>query len=228
MKKLSSIVVTGIFVLLTDCTGTPVFQTGPDAEVSPDGLTRIDHSSFDAAWARTDIDLSGVDSVMLEEVEIQYRPVSGQTDSRLSVSRGDLDFPLTDAQKERLRETVAAAFTRAMQGSGVFDLVNVPGPGVLLIRATLVDVVSNVPPETVSRTDVYLSSVGEATLIVEIFDSASGAILARIVDRDAAEDPTTFIEVSPVTTWAEVQRLADRWATALRRRLEEMITTGPV
>ena len=59
-----------------------------------------------------------------------------------------------------------------------------------MIRGGLIDVVSHVPPETVGRSDIYLKSVGEATLVIEISDSESNAPLVRIVDRRAAGSRT--------------------------------------
>ena len=45
-------------------------------------------------------------------------------------------------------------------------MVEEPGPDVLIISGGLHDIVSNVPPPTVGRSDIYLSSVGEITLIL--------------------------------------------------------------
>ena len=37
----------------------PRVQTGPNAEVTHDGLTRVDRSVMDAAWVKADLDLRG-------------------------------------------------------------------------------------------------------------------------------------------------------------------------
>ena len=101
-------------------------------------------------------------------------------------------------------------------------MVNESGPDVLLIRGALLDVVSYVPPEPIGRVDIYLRSVGEATLVLEIRDSITDAILVRVVDRKAAEDVGGRLQESNrVTNTAEVRRLAKRWASALRKRLDE-------
>lgn len=39
--------------------GAPRFQTGPGAGLTHDGLLRLEHTSFDRAWARPGLDLSG-------------------------------------------------------------------------------------------------------------------------------------------------------------------------
>ena len=59
------------------------------------------------------------------------------------------------------------------------------------------------------RSNIYLSSVGEATLVIEIRDSESNAVLARIVDRRAADMNQTggaMQQSNSVTNWSEVQQ----------------------
>lgn len=52
----------------------------------------------------------------------------------------------------------------------------------------LTDIVSFVPPDLARRTEVFLSKVGEATLVLEISDSMTETVSARAFDRRAAED----------------------------------------
>lgn len=102
-------------------------------------------------------------------------------------------------------------------------LVNEPGPEVLLIRGALLDVISYIPPEPVGgRVNVYLSQVGEATLVLELRDSITEAIMARAVDRRAAEGMTRLTESNRVSNVTEVKRLARHWGRLLQTRLDEL------
>lgn len=215
--------------LVVGCTSKPAtFQTGVDAEVSHDGLTKVDNARFDAVWARTDIDIKGVTKVMLLGTDIQYRPAKDAGTTRMVRSTNDQsEFPLTDKGKERLKQTVSESFKKELANSDKFTLVTEPGPDVLLIRGTLIDVVSNVPPPTVGRSEVYLNYVGEATLVLELFELQSGAILARAVDRDAAGDDYRVINTDTAQGWTEVGLLAQRWAISLRKGLESLIAPEP-
>jgi len=93
---------------------------------------------------------------------------------------------------------------------------------VLIVEGGVLDVVSYVPPEPIGvQSAVFLSSVGEATLVLELRDSESRAILARSIDRRAADNPSTDIRyANNVTRSADVQRLIRRWATRLREGLD--------
>jgi hypothetical protein len=73
--------------------------------------------------------------------------------------------------------------------------------------------------ETVSQifsTEVFLSSVGEATLVLELRDSLSGETIYRAADRRPIERTGgQAIHANTVTTWSEVRRWARRWATQI-------------
>jgi hypothetical protein len=159
--------------------------------------------------------MSGYSKIMLQGAGIEYRP--GGTRSR---SRGG-PYEVTEEQKARFEQVVSEAFREEMARSERFEIVDEPGPDVLLIRGALLDVVSYVPPDDVAgRVEVYLSSVGEATLVIEIRDSITNAIMARAIDRGAAEDTSRMFNSNRVTNRAEVRRLVQRWARALREGLE--------
>ncbi len=75
----------------------------------------------------------------------------------------------------------------------------------------------------IGRGEIYLSSVGEATLVLEGIDSMSGEAVFRAVDRSAIEPGgNTMIRANTVTTWSEVRRWARRYATILREGLESI------
>lgn len=93
----------------------------------------------------------------------------------------------------------------------------------MIIVGALHDIVSRVPPEQIGRGEIWLSSLGEATLIIEISDSLSGEVIYRAVDRRAAQNVGgQMIRVNSASTWGEVRRWARRWATRLREGLDSI------
>jgi hypothetical protein len=225
--------VAAVAFLSMACSTTPTFQTGEDAEVTFDGLTRMEGTVLDAVWARTDFDVSGFDKIMFEGLGVEFRPVSGPYSGRggttsMSTSRNQTEFPMDEATQQLFIEEIRAAFLEEMARSDVFQVVEEPGPQVLKLRVGLYDVVSRVPPETVGRSRIYLDSVGEATLVLELRESASNAILVRAVDRRAAGRTGSHqMTVSNrATNMAEVRRLARRWASILTEGLDTLLTEG--
>jgi len=206
--------------LVSGCASAPPsVDTSPTAEVTFDGLNEVLNSSADKAWARPGMDLSGYSKIMLQGAGIEYRPGGESGRTYMARSRGG-PYEVTEEQKARFEQVVSEAFRKEMARSERFEIVEQPGPDVLLIRGAMLDVVSYVPPDDVGgRVDVYLSSVGEATLVLEIRDSITNAIMARAIDRDAAESSMMF-QSNRVTNASEVRRLVQGWARALREGLE--------
>ncbi len=195
----------------------PRIETGPDAELSFDGLHRVQRSVMDEAWADPDLDLTGYSKLMLGTAGISYREV----DDPGSFDRTATEFPISEESRERIRETVREIWTEEFENLENWEIVSERGPDVLFLIGAMIDVVSAVPPEPIGRGRVYLTRVGEATLVLELRDSMSNAILARSADRRAA-DAAFPIEANTVTTWAEVRRLARTWGRMLVNRLDQL------
>lgn len=136
-------------------------------------------------------------------------------------SRGGPYF-IDDKARAQFETLVADIFKEELQQIQRFELVDGPGPDVLMVAGGLLDVISYVPPDPVgSRSEVYLSSVGEATLVLELRDSETGTILARSIDRRAAESPGGTLQNSNnVSNSADVKRVVRRWAVRLREGLD--------
>lgn len=209
-----------VVALFSGCASAPPsIDSSPTAEVTFDGLNEVLNSSADEAWARPGMDLSGYSKIMLQGAGIEYRPGGESGRTYMARSRGG-PYEVTEEQKARFEQLVSETFREEMARSERFEIVDQPGPDVLLIRGVLLDVVSYVPPDDIGgRVEVYLSSVGEATLVLEIRDSITNAIMARAIDRDAAESSTMF-NSNRVTNRSEVRRLVQGWARALREGLE--------
>jgi len=214
--------VCGCLMLFAGCaTPNPTVDTNAAAEeMTYDGLYPVRNSTADAAWTRPDADISRYSKIMLQGVGIEYRP--GGESGKLYHSRSRADyFEISERQKERFKATMRDAFLKELQKSTHFTIVDEAGPDVLLIRGGLLDVVSYVPPEPAGRSEIFIGRVGEATLVLEIRDSVSEAIIARAVDRRAADNTGRMLQKSNrAMNTAEVRRVAATWARLLRERLD--------
>jgi len=220
MKLLLSIT---IILLAVGCAQTPSIQQGPDAEITFDGLVRIDHARFSNAWIDPDVDLSQYSKIMAGGAEFEFRAVKKSSSSSMARRSNETEFWLSDDQKASLTEIVSTAFRGELEKSKNFTVADGPGSDVLIIVGGLHDIVSRVPPDMIGRGDIYLSSVGEATLVLEARDSLSGETIYRAIDRRSAERAGGAMTMSnTVTSKAEVRRLAQRWASRLREGLDSI------
>jgi hypothetical protein len=219
MKKIT---IFALAVLMAGCaTKAPSLQQGPDAETTFDGLVRIDNGQFNDSWADPDIDFSKYTKIMVADAVFEFRAVKKSKSSTSMRRSSDSAFWISDAKKEKLIEEVTAVFRKELDKSVHFTKTDSAGPDVLVIIGALHDIVSRVPPDMIGRGEIYLSSVGEATLILEARDSLSGETIYRAIDRRSAESAGRQVSFSnSVTNMAEVRRMAQRWATRLREGLD--------
>ena len=208
-------------LFIAACTSAPpALQTGPDAERTFDGLVRIDNARFRLAWADPEVDFSQYNKVMPGGARFEFRAVS-KSAGRASASRGRGEYWISDANRDKLIDAVSKVFNEELSKAEGWEAADEVGPDVLIIRGAILDIVSFVPPEMAGRHEIYLSSVGAATLVVEGIDSMSGEVVFRAVERRVADAGRT-IQTNTVTTYAEVRRWARRNATMLREGLESI------
>jgi hypothetical protein len=201
----------------------PRIQTGANAEVTADGLVRVQKSVADAAWVKPDFDLTPYTKLMIVSGGVSFKKVKPV--SSFEARRGASEFPISPEAQQMFKDIMKEEFTRELSKLKRYQIVDKPGPDVLMLVGGVIDVVSSVPNDVDSaafgRGGVYLTSVGQATLVIELRDSESNEVLGRAADRRAAESPFAF-EVNKVTAWTEVHRLAQAWASLLRQRLEDI------
>lgn len=202
------------------CTSQPTVQSGPDAEVSFDGLHKVDNTRVDAAWAVPSLNLSRYTNIMPISGGIEFREVSQRPGT--SSRSGSGPYFIDDKARADFEVLVDQIFTEELAKSNRFNVVDEPGPDTLLVGGGLLDVVSYVPPRPgAGRSRIFLSSVGEATLVLEVRDSETNKVLARAIDRRAAEaHGGVAIEANTAQTTAEVRRLIRFWGSRLREALE--------
>lgn len=223
MKKMAGLALIALIALIAGCAQTaPTVQQGPDAEVTFDGLVRVDNARFNDVWIDPDIDFSRYNKVMVGEAAFEFRAVrkNASTHSRTS---SDTMFWMNDEQRERLIDTVTGVFREEIKNSVNFTQTDTPGDDVLVIVGGLHDIISRVPPDMIGRSEIFLASVGEATLVIEARDSLSGETIYRALDRRAAERVGgQAIRSNTVTNTSEVRRLAQGWAIRLREGLDSI------
>lgn len=217
-------------LVATGCSTSPQFSDDPD-DVTHDGLTKVNRTVMDSVWARQDIDLSGVKKVRFNGLGVEYRNVNGPYSGRAGVgstraqASRSTEFQLDADTRALFEEEIAGAFMEEIGRSSVYEVTDEAGADVIDVDVGLLDVVSRVPPETVGRSRIFIDSVGEASLVLEVRDSISNTVLVRAVDRRAAQN-FTMQESTPPRNRAEVRRLGRRWGEIIRTGLETMIGDG--
>ena len=217
-----SLIVVLLSIAVTACSTTPT-EPALGHEASFDGLRRVSNSSISQAWIRPDLDLSGYTEVLPMYAGTQYVPTKPAAGPGARAP-----FPISATNRGRIDAMVKEVFDAALAKSERFTVTSSPGPKVLTVMTALADVESNVPPSIPGRSDIYLNRVGAATLVLELRDSESNAVLARFFDRRAAASGFTgAVPSNAPRNTAEVRAVLVSWSERLRQRLDEVPSLTP-
>jgi hypothetical protein len=196
------------------------------ADTTPPPDLKARNTKLTLTWLRPEPSLAPFTKVMLAPTSFGYRdvkPVSGLYGADSSRN----EFPVPEEDRARLEKDVQEVFRRDVGSHKHYALADQAGPGVLVVKTSVLDYVSRIPPEPPGRSRVYLDTVGDGTLLFEIADGATGETLARATDRrTAAPAPMKnnfgALRSSPPLTENEIRRLADRWGRAMADRLDQL------
>jgi hypothetical protein len=94
--------------------------------------------------------------------------------------------------------------------------VNYAGEDVLVLRPALLDLDISAPDTgQARRSRTYVANTGAVTLLMELFDSISGALIGRAADRRAGGNRSIGIQANRVTNRADARREFRVWADRL-------------
>lgn len=201
--------------------------TPPDAGAAPaadvkssaayDGLQPIQVRGIELAFARPGATLAGYRRILLDPVEVAFR-------KDWNPHRAATDRVLSTAEREAIRTAMAKIvldeFAGQLQSAGGYPVVDVAGPDVLRIRTRIADLVVTAPATLSAASGTYTLSAGEATLFAELYDSDTGQLLARVVDRREARGTGTLMLVNQEVNVREAKHMAATWARVLRTGLD--------
>ena len=186
--------------------------------LSYDGLQKITVEGIDLAYARPGATLAAYNKVKIAPIEVAFRKDWNptRTGSLIRVSaqeRNDI--------KSRVAKIVYEEFVRELQSKSSYKVVSEDGPDVLRVEVHIVNLYVNAPDTGTSGfAQTYTVSAGEMTLFAELFDSETGQVLARVVDRREARNTGMLTLSNRVVNTAEAQDIASTWARILRQGLD--------
>lgn len=191
-------------------------------QITEEGLHRVPDSKLAVVYADPGAEFAAYKRVQLLETYVAFKK-NWLRDQR---SRSAQPLSVTTKDVERMKETMAAEFREVfveVLESGGYEVVDEADDDVLLIRPAIINLDPTAPDTPrAGRSTTYVASAGEMTLYVELYDSVSGALLAKALDRKA--DRST----SGVYTWSNAatnkqasKRILKGWATILLEALNE-------
>jgi hypothetical protein len=217
-------VVTLLASTLLSTTAFAATKADLEAAMSHDGLQKISVKGIDLAYARPGATLAGYNRVKLEPVNVAFHK---DWDPKMSHSR----IKISAEQRETIRTGVATLvyeeFAQELQKNSSYQLVNEAGPDVLRVKANIVNLYVNAPDTGApGRSRTYTIAAGEMSLVAELYDSETGEVIARVVDRREARRAGTLNYTNSLTNEDDFRYIANGWARILRSSLDKAHSIG--
>jgi len=197
-------------------------------------LVKVD-GAFRETFVMPGIDFGDFNKVYFWEAQFEYRDVGPARKTRSTMlSTHKREFGISDEDRQRFEEIVGEAFEKEISKAKEFTIVeNIDDidTATLILRGALIDIISQVPPEMVGRSDVYLSSVGAATFVMELIDARTGGVVALVAERRAMETLNSrsgmaMIPANSASVMGDLRRWSGDLARRFRTRLDKAIAEG--
>jgi hypothetical protein len=184
---------------------------------------------FKETWVRPDVNITQYTKLYPWKSVFQFREGGETKGARTTAGklRGDNGpYAVNEESRQKFEELVTSTFVKELGRSKIFELVDEVGPDTLLVRAAVLDIVSNVPPNYTGTADIYLSAVGEASFLFELIDAETGEVQASVGERRMIQPPNRMHDLNTVpanaaSVWNDVEIWARSVARDLRVALEK-------
>lgn len=216
-SRLTPIIVGALLAL-----SAPVMAKDELPEVSSDGLHLVPDTKVFAAYVQPGATLDQFTKVMILDCYVDFIK-NWQKDYNLDEI--GLSGRVSDKDAEKIKQRLAEEFKKVFVeelGKNGHEVVEEIGPDVLLLRPALINV-DVVAPDIMSAgmSRTYIRSAGSMTLYLELYDSSTSTLLARVIDPQADRDGFAQ-SANRVTNRAAAGRILRDWANLLAAHLGDV------
>ena len=191
-------------------------------ETSDDGLVLQKDTELAAVYIKPGADFSGYDKLAILDCYVEFKKnwQRDQNEDHVSmtqmVTKKDMD-----EIKTRLAAEFKKVFIEELQTKGGYEVVDHGAEDVMIIRPAIIDLDVEAPDNmTPGMTTTFAASAGQMTLYMELFDSVTSDIIARVIDAEGGRDHGMIR--NRATNTAEADRILRKWADILRTHLDRV------
>lgn len=188
-------------------------------EVTEEGLHRIHDAKLAAVYAAPGADLTGYQKVIVLEPYVAFRK-NWQRDTNRGAS-----YRVKTEDMERIKAAMSAefleVFKEVLEADDGYPVVEEAGPDVLIVRPAIINLDPSSPDlQRPGRVETYAESAGAMTLYLEIYDSETGALMAKAMDAQADRGYGYVTWQNRTSNKAAADRILKEWAQVLRDALD--------
>jgi hypothetical protein len=195
-------------------------------ETTPEGLKLVPKTKVSAVYLRDGVKFNGYTKVAILDCYVAFKK-DWQRDQN-----DDLEpFKVSTSDMTRIKTELADEFkkvwTKELTAKGQ-TVVTTAGPDVLVLRPAIINLDIAAPDTMEPGVASFSATAGQATLFLELYDSVTSQLLARIYDAEEVGD-MGFIGVrNGVTNHSDADRMLKKWADLLGKHLADARAGGSV
>lgn len=225
MTRAQRLLSVGLMALLAGATlsvAVPGVAVADKAPQEWDGLERQKSKKYDNLYIRPGVQFKAYKRVRLDPVEVQMDKDWDPNRYSAGVHRMSSEDILK--MRSDLSKLFREVFLEKL-GKGGYPVVDKDGDDVLRVQAAMINVYVNAPDmsmQTAGRSRTYTTDAGRMTLVLQMLDSVTGQVLARVVDTRQGTDMGRLTWSNSVTNKAEATRIIGVWADGLVKGLDRV------
>ena len=179
--------------LTASCVALAFALATPSAAVAKapdtwDNLIKVKSKKLEAVYLLPNADFRLYTKVMIDPTQVAFQK-NWQSDINRTTT--GLGGKISDSEASKIadqaRTGFEAIFAKAYSDAG-YQVVTTPGPDVLRLVTGVLNLSISAPDTGSSRARAYSAEAGEATVVIEVRDSLTNAVLGRAVDQRVAGD----------------------------------------
>ena len=211
-----------VAIVFLSVAGSAIAKQDELPEVTKEGLHRVPDSKMAVVYAEPGADLVQYQRVKLLDPYIAFKK-NWARDQR---SRSVDPLRINSRDIEKIKENLATEFQEVFRQTleeGGYEIVAESADDVLLVRPAIINLDVNAPDTMrAGRSKTFTSSAGEMTLYIELYDSVTGDIIAKALDRRVDNSRAgLYTWTNSVTNKVAARKIMKGWANILLDALNE-------
>ena len=184
--------------------------------VTHDGLELVSDSDIGVLYAKPGISFGAYKNIALLETTVEFRKNWRRDHNRKAKG---VNERVTKQEAAELKQQIVDGFMEVVTGElsdRGYGMAEFVAKDVLVLEPSIVNVDIVRPNDGTSIGLMnYSAHSGQMTLLVEVYDSLTGEIMARIIDQQSVNGDNQTAVSNRETTKAEGQIIFRRWAGLL-------------
>jgi Protein of unknown function (DUF3313) len=193
------------------------FSANPPA-MSPDGLRLVKNTEFAVVYVKPGATLKPYTKFAILNCFVSFAPNWREN------MQTNFNIPITEDQIKQTESELAAEFKKvfvAQLEQGGYQLTSDAGPNVLVLRPAIINLQITAPQDMEDPDETTFStSAGQMTLFLELYDSVTSELLARVIDPEEASNYGIFTWGSKAGNIEAANQIMTKWSDTLRHYME--------